>query len=112
MSTIDVSLPNSLPDSLPDSPPRAPADLGEYLAELESKRRRQLDQLPDERLDPVAMAHRAAVERILDEVSNARARLESGLYGICAGCDEGIDPARLEFRPWATRCTGCSKRAA
>jgi RNA polymerase-binding transcription factor DksA len=100
MSTIDVSLPPSLPD------------LGDYLATLESKRRRQLDQLPDERLDPVAMAHRAAVVRILDEVSAARQRLATGLYGICAGCDEAIDPERLEFRPWATRCTGCSKRVA
>jgi len=100
MSTIDVSLPDSL------------RDLGDLLARLETKRRRQLDQLPDERLDPVAMAHRAAVARILDEVSTARQRLATGLYGICAGCDEAIDPERLEFRPWATRCTGCSKRPA
>jgi RNA polymerase-binding transcription factor DksA len=100
MSTIDVSLPDSL------------RDLGDFLAGLETKRRRQLDQLPDERLDPVAMAHRAAVARILDEVSTARQRLATGLYGICAGCDEAIDPERLEFRPWATRCTGCSKRPA
>jgi RNA polymerase-binding transcription factor DksA len=100
MSTIDVSLPDSL------------RDLGDFLARLETKRRRQLDQLPDERLDPVAMAHRAAVARILDEVSTARQRLATGLYGICAGCDEAIDPERLEFRPWATRCTGCSKRPA
>jgi DnaK suppressor protein len=100
MTTIDVSLPDSL------------SDIDDQLATLESKRRRQLDKLPDDRLDPVAMAHRAAVERIVEEVSTARQRLESGLYGICAGCDEAIDPERLELRPWATMCTGCSKRAA
>lgn len=100
MTTIDVSLPSS------------PTDIGAHLAKLEGKRRRQLDSLPDDRLDPVAMAHRAAVERILEEVSTARERLETGLYGICAGCEVAIDPERLEFRPWATMCTGCSKRPA
>jgi len=54
MTTIDVSLPSS------------PTDIGAHLAKLEGKRRRQLDSLPDDRLDPVAMAHRAAVERILE----------------------------------------------
>jgi RNA polymerase-binding transcription factor DksA len=100
MTTTDVSLPTSL------------SEIAEHLATLESKRRRQLDTLPDDRLDPVAMAHRSAVERIVEEVSTARQRLDSGLYGVCAGCDEAIDPERLEFRPWATRCTGCSKRPA
>ena len=100
MTTIDVSLPNSL------------SDIGDHLAKLEGKRRRQLDSLPDDRLDPVAMAHRAAVARIVEEVSTARERLETGLYGICAGCEEAIDPERLEFRPWSTMCTGCSKRSA
>jgi DnaK suppressor protein len=104
MTTTHVSLPNSETYPVPD--------LGDHLAKLEDKRRRQLDKLPDDRLDPVAAAHRAAVERIVEEVSLARHRLETGLYGICAGCGEAIDPERLEFRPWATRCTGCSRRAA
>lgn len=104
MTKIDVSLPNSQLSPLPD--------IGDHLAKLENKRRRQLDKLPDDRLDPVAMAHRAAVARIVEEVSTARQRLETGLYGICAGCHEAIDPDRLEFRPWATMCTGCSKRPA
>lgn len=104
MTSIDVSLSASRPAS--------PADIDSMLAELEDKRRLQLSKLPDERLDPVAMAHRAAVERIVAEVSTARQRLDAGLYGICAGCDEAIDPDRLEFRPWSTMCTGCSRRSA
>jgi DnaK suppressor protein len=99
MTTIDVSQPRSRP-----SPP---PDISDCLAELEEKRRRQLGKLPDDRLDEVAMAHRASVVRIIEELSIARQRLEAGLYGICAGCNEAIDPERLEFRPWATRCTGC-----
>jgi DnaK suppressor protein len=100
MTTIDVSLPHTRPG--PSS------DIRDCLAELEEKRRRQLDKLPDDRLDEVDMAHRASVVQIVEELSIARERLETGLYGICAGCDEAIDPDRLEFRPWATRCTACS----
>jgi len=104
MSTFDVSL--------RDSQHRTLSDIGDYLSELETKRRRQLERLPDDRLDPVALAHRASVVRILEEVSAARQRLEAGLYGVCAGCEAAIDPERLEFRPWSTMCTGCSKRLA
>lgn len=104
MNAIDISLPEPRPGARPD--------LDDHLAQLESKRRRQLDQLPDDRLDPVAIAHRDSVERILEEVTTARRRLATGQYGVCLGCDESIDPERLEFRPWATRCTGCSRRSA
>jgi DnaK suppressor protein len=104
MTTTDVSRPTPQLSSQ--------SDIRDHLSQLESKRRRQLDKLPDDRLDAVAMAHRASVVRIIEEVSTARQRLEAGLYGICAGCDQAIDPERLEFRPWATMCTGCSKRLA
>jgi RNA polymerase-binding transcription factor DksA len=104
MTTTDVSRPITEFSSQ--------SDIRDHLSQLESKRRRQLDKLPDDKLDAVAVAHRAAVVRIIEEVSTARQRLEAGLYGICAGCDQAIDPERLEFRPWATMCTGCSKRLA
>jgi DnaK suppressor protein len=102
MTKIDVSLPRSRL-----SPPPM---IGDYLAKLESKRRRQLDKLPDHRHDLVARAHRASVERIVEEVSTARQRHAAGLYGICARCEEAITPERLESRPWAIMCTECSKR--
>lgn len=40
----------------------------------------------------------------LDEVTRAQARLATGTWGRCEVCDEPIDPDRLEFRPWSTRC--------
>ena len=91
------------------SPLNASTNLHEYLATVEDARRRQLDVLPTHNLDPVAAAHRAAVEQIVEEVGIARYRLAAGLYGICTGCDEPIAPERLEFRPWATKCTPCSQ---
>jgi RNA polymerase-binding transcription factor DksA len=92
------------------TPPSSAHEVGDYLAKVEAVRRRQLEELADDQLDTVARAYRAALERIVDEVAVARERHYAGLYGICSGCDEAIDPDRLEFRPWVTMCTGCSKK--
>ena len=92
--------------------PSSPDDVGDYLAKVETERRRQLDSLPEDTIDTVERAYRATLERIIDEVGNARERHHAGLYGVCAGCDGAIDPDRLDFRPWATMCTECSKKLA
>ena len=47
----------------------------------------------------------------LAQVKVALARIEAGTYGICADCDGPINPARLEARPFATRCVSCQQRA-
>jgi RNA polymerase-binding transcription factor DksA len=98
MTTSDASSPNVF------------TNMQDYLATVEDARRRQLDALPSRNLDPVAAAHRAAVEQIVDEVVTARHRLTAGLYGVCTGCEEPIATERLEFRPWATTCIKCSQR--
>ncbi|WP_153393218.1 TraR/DksA family transcriptional regulator [Ornithinicoccus halotolerans] len=41
---------------------------------------------------------------ILEKVRRALAKLEDGSYGRCDECDGPIGEARLEARPWATRC--------
>lgn len=40
----------------------------------------------------------------LDQVRRALAKLADGSYGRCDVCDEEIGQARLEARPWASRC--------
>ena len=92
--------------------PSSPGDVGDYLAKVETERRRQLDSLPEDTIDTVERAYRTTLERIIDEVGKARERHQAGLYGVCAGCDGAIDPDRLDFRPWATMCTECSKKLA
>lgn len=44
------------------------------------------------------------LQGLLDQVRRARSRLDEGSYGTCEVCGRSIDPARLEARPWATRC--------
>lgn len=82
----------------------------DYLTRAEAARQRQLDDLPTVDLDPVAVAYRASVERILTEVRTALRRADAGLYGVCSGCGAAIPPERLELRPWATACARCASR--
>ncbi|MCO8275992.1 TraR/DksA C4-type zinc finger protein [Actinoplanes sp. TRM 88003] len=44
----------------------------------------------------------------LAAVNEALARLAAGTYGRCAECGRAIPPERLEIRPFATTCVGCT----
>ena len=41
------------------------------------------------------------------EITAALERMKNHRYGLCAGCEEPIDYARLRAYPVATRCTRC-----
>ncbi|HSR06334.1 MAG TPA: TraR/DksA C4-type zinc finger protein [Bryobacteraceae bacterium] len=47
----------------------------------------------------------------LREVRSALRRVESGTFGICAGCEENINPKRLAAIPWAPFCIACQEAA-
>jgi DnaK suppressor protein len=47
----------------------------------------------------------------LREVRAALRRIDAGTFGICAGCEEGINPKRLRAVPWAARCVMCQEAA-
>src|SRR3954469_20501049 len=51
-----------------------------------------------------AVSTQEALLAMLEEVRRARRLLAVGSYGICEVCGEPIPEARLEARPWATRC--------
>ncbi len=61
-----------------------------------------------ERSQVTSLARR--LEQHLAEVDAALARLDDGTYGVCQGCGEPIDPARLEARPAARECIACASR--
>jgi DnaK suppressor protein len=46
----------------------------------------------------------------LSEIDAALARLEAGQYGTCEVCHEPIPGGRLEARPSARTCVGCTGR--
>jgi DnaK suppressor protein len=51
-----------------------------------------------------AVSTQEALLAMLDEVRRARRLVTEGTYGTCAVCGDPIPEARLEARPWSTRC--------
>jgi len=45
----------------------------------------------------------------LEEINAALKRIEKGTYGICEMCDEPIQKARLEIKPYAKYCIICKE---
>ena len=45
--------------------------------------------------------------RMIDEALD---RIESGDYGICLSCEEGIPDKRLTALPWARYCVPCQEQ--
>ncbi len=65
-------------------------------------------QVTAERGEAEALA--ASLRETLDEVEHALSKLETGTYGLCEGCDQRIDPARLEAKPAARLCMDCASK--
>lgn len=55
------------------------------------------------------LAVRRNAERLLYEVERALTRIDEGRYGLCRGCGEPIDPARLKAIPYARYCLSCAE---
>lgn len=49
----------------------------------------------------------AVLESKLQDIQAALRSIEKGHYGICARCDNPIEPGRLEVKPDATLCVSC-----
>ncbi len=52
------------------------------------------------------------IKEQLAEVEHALHKLEEGTYGLCEGCGQPIDPARLEALPQAKLCMSCKAQQA
>ncbi|HUJ55590.1 MAG TPA: TraR/DksA C4-type zinc finger protein [Gaiellaceae bacterium] len=48
---------------------------------------------------------------VLAQIDAALDRIETGTYGICAGCGREIPQPRLEAYPWASLCIDCKRLA-
>lgn len=59
-----------------------------------------------ERSQVDALVHQAVAH--LAEVDAALGRLEAGTYGTCEVCGHAVPTGRLEARPMARTCVGCT----
>lgn len=60
--------------------------------------------------DDVLDALDEAGRKELESIARALARMDSGEYGICAGCEEPISPMRLRALPTAATCIRCAEK--
>lgn len=58
----------------------------------------------------VDQSMRARLEDTLQSVKEALEKFDLGTYGVCEGCGEPIDWARLEAKPNATLCIKCKQK--
>ena len=58
----------------------------------------------------MAQSTRQRAETQLRRIDAALRRCNDGSYGYCAGCDEPIDPRRLEFDPTTALCISCAAK--
>lgn len=65
-------------------------------------------QVTAERGEAEALA--SSLRETLGEVEHALAKLDAGTYGVCEGCRQPINPARLEAKPAARHCIGCATK--
>lgn len=50
------------------------------------------------------------LEQQLEEIMQAKQRLNAGRYGTCRACGRRIPPPRLAARPHAPLCVSCEQR--
>jgi DnaK suppressor protein len=51
-----------------------------------------------------AVSAHGPLQAMLAEVKRAEEKVVEGTYGMCDKCGVEIAPARIEARPWATKC--------
>ncbi len=79
---------NISPDDLPDETDLAATEINQNLVFKLRERERQL----------------------LRKIDEALIRIDAGSFGICDGCEENIEPRRLEARPVSTLCIAGKER--
>jgi DnaK suppressor protein len=47
---------------------------------------------------------------VLQQAEAALARIRSGEFGLCLGCDKSIPARRLHIVPWAAYCVSCQEQ--
>jgi RNA polymerase-binding protein DksA len=49
-------------------------------------------------------------EAVLTAIDSALGRVDTGTYGVCERCRQGISEERLEAIPWTTLCIDCKRK--
>ena len=77
--------------------------------ELDQSRVGRLSRMDAMQQQAMAKATAGRAETTLARIAAALRRCDEGSYGLCLGCDELINPQRLEIDPATTLCVECAE---
>jgi RNA polymerase-binding transcription factor len=70
----------------------------------------EVDEIQANERREIGFATRELLVERVNRIVQAIERLDSGGYGVCVECNEGIAPARLRAMPEVTTCVRCQDR--
>lgn len=76
--------------------------------ELDQTRVGRLTRMDAMQGQQMALASERRRKQKLLAIEAALQRIDNGRFGLCAGCDEAINPRRLEADPTHTLCIDCA----
>ena len=81
------------------------------VVELDQSKVGRLSRMDAMQAQAMAKASRQRREQTLRQIAAALQRIDDDEYGVCAECDEPINPKRLLFDPTVLLCIGCASKA-
>ena len=72
----------------------------------------EMDEIQASESREIGFATRGLLVERVNRLSAALDRLNDGVYGICAECEEPISPARLRAMPEVLTCVRCRTRSS
>jgi len=89
----------------------ATGDASAAVVELDQARVGRLSRMDAMQVQAMAQASGQRREAMLREIATALKRIDDGSFGICQGCEEPINPKRLEVDPTVRLCIDCASNA-
>ena len=89
----------------------ATGDASAAIVELDQSCVGRLSRMDAMQVQAMAQASGQRREAMLREIATALKRIDDGSFGICQGCEEPINPKRLEVDPTVRLCIDCASNA-
>ena len=85
-------------------------DASAAVVELDQTRVGRLSRMDAMQAQAMASSSKQRRAAKLREIEAALRRIDADEFGVCEGCDEPINPKRLDFDPTVRFCIGCASR--
>lgn len=89
----------------------ATGDESAAVVELDQSKVGRLSRMDAMQAQAMAQASGQRRTALLREIEAALKRIDNGDFGICQGCEEPINPMRLEVDPTVRLCIDCASNA-